>query len=70
MFCRWKRTSAGVMVENGKKVLEFVAILRKDNNQWAIPGVSNVPMQRQYGLYKRRQKKLISFALFICSDKG
>ncbi|XP_028517955.1 transient receptor potential cation channel subfamily M member 2 isoform X2 [Exaiptasia diaphana] len=35
---RWKRTSAGVMVEGGKKVLEFVAILRKDNNQWAIPG--------------------------------
>lgn len=35
----WKRTSAGVVLENGKKVLEFVAILRKDNNQWAIPGV-------------------------------
>jgi hypothetical protein len=27
------------MLEGGKKVLEFVAILRKDNNQWAIPGV-------------------------------
>nr|6CO7_A Chain A, Predicted protein [Nematostella vectensis]6CO7_B Chain B, Predicted protein [Nematostella vectensis]6CO7_C Chain C, Predicted protein [Nematostella vectensis]6CO7_D Chain D, Predicted protein [Nematostella vectensis] len=35
---RWKRTSAGVMLQGGKKVLEFVAIQRKDNNQWAIPG--------------------------------
>ncbi|KAJ7389832.1 Transient receptor putative cation channel sub M member 2 [Desmophyllum pertusum] len=37
---RWKRTSAGVMLDGGKKVLEFVAIQRKDNSQWAIPGVS------------------------------
>ena len=36
----WKRTSAGVMLDGGKKVLEFVAIQRKDNSQWAIPGVS------------------------------
>lgn len=35
---RWKRTSAGVMLDGGKKVLEFVAIQRKDNSQWAIPG--------------------------------
>ena len=39
-FFRWKRTSAGVMLDGGKKVLEFVAIQRKDNSQWAIPGVS------------------------------
>ena len=36
---RWKRNSAGVVMSNGKKVLEFVSIQRKDNNQWAIPGV-------------------------------
>lgn len=35
---RWKRTSGGVMLDGGKKVLEFVAIQRKDNSQWAIPG--------------------------------
>jgi len=35
---RWKRTSAGVMLDGGKKVLEFVAIQRRDNSQWAIPG--------------------------------
>ena len=27
------------MLEGGKKVLEFVAIQRRDNSQWAIPGV-------------------------------
>ena len=37
---RWKRNSAGVLTDRGKKVLEFVAIQRKDNDQWAIPGVS------------------------------
>lgn len=35
---RWKRTSGGVMLDGGKKVLEFVAIQRRDNSQWAIPG--------------------------------
>lgn len=35
---RWKRTSGGVLLDGGKKVLEFVAIQRKDNSQWAIPG--------------------------------
>lgn len=28
------------MLDGGKKVLEFVAIQRRDNSQWAIPGVS------------------------------
>ena len=38
---RWKRGPDGskVMVE-GKPVLEFVAILRNDTRDWAIPGVS------------------------------
>lgn len=36
---RWKRNDKNEPVEsNGKKVLEFVAIKRKDNGQWAIPG--------------------------------
>lgn len=38
---RWKVNSDGKHVqENGKPILEFVAIKRNDNGQWAIPGVS------------------------------
>lgn len=36
---RWKRNARGIVMENDKKVLEFVAIQRRDNHQWAIPGV-------------------------------
>lgn len=35
---RWKRSSSGIVMDKGKRVLEFVAIQRKDNHQWAIPG--------------------------------
>ncbi|XP_071824925.1 transient receptor potential cation channel subfamily M member-like 2 isoform X3 [Apostichopus japonicus] len=36
---RWKRDRNGeVMKEDGKPVLEFIAIQRRDNQQWAIPG--------------------------------
>jgi len=36
---RWKRDDKGqVLSKEGKKVLEFVAIKRKDNGAWAIPG--------------------------------
>lgn len=28
------------MLDRGKRVLEFIAIQRRDNQQWAIPGVS------------------------------
>ncbi|PIK55607.1 putative transient receptor potential cation channel subfamily M member 2 isoform X7 [Apostichopus japonicus] len=36
---RWKRDRNGeVMKEYGKPVLEFIAIQRRDNQQWAIPG--------------------------------
>lgn len=36
---RWKRNASGQVVEtNGKKVLQFVSICRRDNKQWAIPG--------------------------------
>ena len=38
---RWQRDGKGekVLME-GKPVLEFVAIKRKDTGDWAIPGVS------------------------------
>ena len=38
---RWKRDAAGGKVmQDGKPVLEFVAVKRKDTGDWAIPGVS------------------------------
>ena len=37
---RWKRDGKGrKIVSNGKPVLEFVGIRRKDTLEWAIPGV-------------------------------
>jgi ADP-ribose pyrophosphatase len=37
---RWKKNSSGDKVlEEGKPVLQFVAVERKDNGEWAIPGV-------------------------------
>ena len=40
-FHRWKKTPEGTVMERfGKSVLEFVAIQRRDNLQWALPGVS------------------------------
>ncbi len=37
---RWLRDIDGhIMREDGKQVLEFVAIKRADNGLWAIPGV-------------------------------
>ena len=39
-LCRWKRNSSGaVITKDGKPVLEFVAVKRKDCDEWAIPGV-------------------------------
>ncbi|CAH3165376.1 unnamed protein product [Porites lobata] len=36
---RWKKTPKGTVMERfGKSVLEFVAIQRQDNLQWALPG--------------------------------
>ena len=38
---RWKRDPAGNKVSSdGKPLLEFVAIKRRDTGEWAIPGVS------------------------------
>lgn len=38
---RWKRSCGGdKILKDGKPVLQFVAVERKDNGEWAIPGVS------------------------------
>ncbi|XP_061167153.1 transient receptor potential cation channel subfamily M member-like 2 [Saccostrea echinata] len=44
---RWKRNDKGeVVMKEGKKVLEFVAIFRKDNELWSIPGGMCEPGQK------------------------
>lgn len=44
---RWKRDDIGnVVMKEGKKVLEFVAIFRKDNKLWSIPGGMCEPGQK------------------------
>ena len=43
MFGRWKRDKSNAVVRHpktGKPVLQFVAIVRRDHGDWAIPGVS------------------------------
>lgn len=42
---RWKRDADGNILTNaaGEYLLEFVAIKRVDNGEWAIPGVSLTP---------------------------
>ena len=40
---RWKRDSNDEIVKNGDKpVAQFIAVQRRDNNEWAIPGVSEI----------------------------
>jgi len=54
---RWKRDNKNtVVIKNGKKVLEFVAIKRKDGGAWAIPGGMvdpgenvSVTLKREFG---------------------
>ena len=47
---RWKRDSAGNKIfTNGKPLLEFVAIKRKDTGEWAIPGVSKLGPVGHFG---------------------
>ena len=38
---RWKRDAQGKLVKDsaGNKILQFVAVKRSDNGQWALPGV-------------------------------
>ena len=41
--CRWKRDAEGNKVtDGGKPILEFVAIKRRDNGIWALPGVLDI----------------------------
>ena len=40
---RWKRDSNDEIVKNGDKpVAQFIAVQRRDNNEWAIPGVREI----------------------------
>ena len=42
LLFRWARDPQGQVMKNeGKPVLEFIAIYREYDSEWAIPGVSN-----------------------------
>ncbi|KAK3101394.1 hypothetical protein FSP39_003210, partial [Pinctada imbricata] len=50
---RWKRDDKGQrMRQDGKYMLEFVAIQRKDNNLWSLPGGMCEPGQKVYECLK------------------
>ena len=60
-------------MENGKRVLEFIAVQRADSNQWAIPGVRKL----LYTIYcshsptKLREGNVLSrVCLSVCPQKG
>ncbi|XP_070204348.1 ADP-ribose pyrophosphatase, mitochondrial-like isoform X2 [Littorina saxatilis] len=54
---RWKRDESGKVVEkDGKKVAQFIAVQRRDNNEWALPGgmvdageVITTTIRREFG---------------------
>lgn len=54
---RWKRDANGEKVtKDGKPILQFIAVQRKDNGQWAIPGgmvdageVISITIKREFG---------------------
>lgn len=54
---RWKRDAKGEKVyKDGRPVLQFIAVQRKDNGEWAIPGgmvdageVINMTIRREFG---------------------
>ena len=56
---RWKRDEKGKQVyepSSGRPVLQFVAIQRRDTNEWAIPGGTNKALCLHFQLivYKMR----------------
>ncbi|KAK7485432.1 hypothetical protein BaRGS_00023380 [Batillaria attramentaria] len=54
---RWKRDQKGVKVQkNGSPVLQFIAVKRRDNGEWALPGgmvdageVVTMTIKREFG---------------------
>ena len=65
MFGRWKRDKSNAVVRHpktGKPVLQFVAIVRRDHGDWAIPGVSvcySFLIQLHYSLKSQHDKKVM-----------
>ena len=54
MILRWKKEGKGkVFKRDGKPVLQFVAIERKDPKEWAIPGGMVDPGERITSTLKR-----------------
>ena len=65
LFGRWKRDKSNAVVRHpktGKPVLQFVAIVRRDHGDWAIPGVSvcySFLIQLHYSLKSLHDKKVM-----------
>ncbi|GFS20542.1 ADP-ribose pyrophosphatase, mitochondrial [Elysia marginata] len=50
---RWKRNEKGEIVvdDNHKLIAQFIAVQRRDNGQWALPGVSLVCQRKLETIY-------------------
>lgn len=54
VISRWARDGEGEVIKiDGKNVLEFVAVLRKDTKEWAIPGGRIKPGEKLVGALQR-----------------
>ena len=62
---RWARDPDNEIITiDGKQVLEFVAIMRKDCNQWAIPGGRVKPHEKVIELFLPSRRFFLLLALF------
>ena len=62
---RWARDPDNEIITiDGKQVLEFVAIMRKDCNQWAIPGGRVKPHEKVIELLLPSRRFFLLLALF------
>ena len=71
LLFRWKRDENDEVVcsSDGRPILQFVCVMRNDNHQWAIPGVSilmyGTPLTPILHLHEEGHIKMIPFTCFI-----
>lgn len=41
LYNRWMMQNGEKVMKGGKPMIEFVAVQRQDNQQWALPGVGD-----------------------------
>ena len=60
---RWKRLFSGdIEMKKGKKVMEFLAVKRKDVDEWAIPGVSPHSPLLQFYCYQTQDVHMFALS--------